>query len=44
MYAEYPQGTLEPWAMDEHRLGLKPIFRRVWTPTTVGVNWRFQCF
>ncbi|MCL2931334.1 MAG: hypothetical protein MGG11_03280 [Trichodesmium sp. MAG_R03] len=34
--------------MDEHCLGLKPIFRRVWTsvgvqPTT-EVNWRFQWF
>lgn len=33
--AEYPEATVEIWAMDEHRLGLKPIFRRVWTP--IGV-------
>ena len=32
--------------MDEHRLGLKPILRRVWTPVgvqpTAEVNWRNQ--
>ena len=33
--AEYPEATVEIWAMDEHRLGLKPIFRRVWRP--IGV-------
>ncbi|NET45675.1 hypothetical protein [Okeania sp. SIO2B3] len=42
--AEYPEATVELWAMDEHRLGLKPIFRRVWTPVgvqpTAEVNWR----
>jgi hypothetical protein len=26
----YPQAVIEAWAMDEHRLGLKPIQRRVW--------------
>ena len=40
--AKYPEATVELWAMDEHRLGLKPIFRRVWTPVgvqpTVEVN------
>ncbi|NEN88386.1 MAG: hypothetical protein F6K48_05410 [Okeania sp. SIO3H1] len=44
--AEYPEATVELWAMDEHRLGLKPIFRRVWTPVgvqaTAEVNWRNQ--
>ena len=32
--------------MDEHRLGLKSIFRRVWTPVgvqaTAEVNWQNQ--
>jgi len=23
-------GSIEFWAMDEHRIGLKPILRRVW--------------
>lgn len=26
----YPQAEVEVWAFDEHRLGLKPIIRRVW--------------
>jgi hypothetical protein len=26
-----PQATVEVWAEDEHRVGLKPILRRVWT-------------
>jgi transposase len=28
----HPEATLELWAMDEHRVGLKPILRRVWAP------------
>ncbi|WP_250126319.1 IS630 family transposase [Chroococcidiopsis sp. CCMEE 29] len=27
-----PQSTIEVWSFDEHRLGLKPICRRVWAP------------
>lgn len=26
----HPQSTIEVWAFDEHRLGLKPILRKVW--------------
>jgi transposase len=26
------QATVELWAVDEHRIGLKPLLRRVWTP------------
>jgi len=26
----HPESRLELWAMDEHRIGLKPIIRRVW--------------
>ena len=26
------QATVELWAMDEHRIGLKPLIRRVWAP------------
>ena len=29
---EYPQTTVKVWRMDEHRLGLKPVLRRVWVP------------
>lgn len=28
----HPEAEVELWAMDEHRLGLKPVLRRVWTP------------
>src|SRR5918993_4824275 len=30
--AEHPDRPVEIWAADEHRLGLKPIRRRVWAP------------
>ena len=30
MRAEYPLASVEVWAEDEHRAGLKPILRRVW--------------
>src|SRR5262245_60711819 len=28
--AAHPASQVELWAMDEHRIGLKPIIRRVW--------------
>ena len=28
----YPQAMIELWATDQHRIGLKPILRRVWSP------------
>jgi hypothetical protein len=28
----YPEAEVELWAQDEHRLGLKPILRKVWSP------------
>jgi transposase len=30
--ARYPNADIEVWSMDEHRLGLHPILRRVWIP------------
>ena len=33
--AQYPLAQLEIWAQDEHRVGLKPILRRVWAPKGV---------
>lgn len=30
--AAHPQATIELWSMDEHRIGLGPILRRVWAP------------
>ncbi|HEV8194685.1 MAG TPA: IS630 family transposase, partial [Ktedonobacterales bacterium] len=33
----FPQATVALWAVDEHRIGLKPILRTVWTvPTYPG--------
>ena len=29
---ENPEATVEFWAFDEHRLGLKPILKKVWSP------------
>src|SRR5262249_13950980 len=41
-----PEATVELWAFDEHRIGLKPIVRRVWTfngqRPTVVVQHRYQ--
>lgn len=46
LQAEYPDADVEVWAEDEHRLGLKPVVRRVWVdslPTpTAEVNWRYD--
>ena len=28
----YPQDKVELWTTDQHRIGLKPILRRVWSP------------
>jgi transposase len=28
----FPQAHVELWATDEHRIGLKPLLRRVWAP------------
>lgn len=30
IHVEHPQASVEVWAMDEHRIGLKPILRKVW--------------
>jgi transposase len=42
----YPTASVELWCTDEHRLGLKPILRRVWSPVgerpTVKVHHRYQ--
>ena len=32
LQAAHPQTSVEVWAQDEHRIGLKPILRRVWSP------------
>lgn len=30
--SHYPEAEIELWCEDEHRLGLKPILRRVYVP------------
>ena len=30
--AQHPDKVVEVWATDEHRIGLKPLLRRVWAP------------
>lgn len=32
MKAKYPEAEIELWGEDEHRIGLQPTLRRVWTP------------
>ena len=42
----YPEATVELWATDQHRIGLKPILRRIWvrkgSHPRVTVQQRFQ--
>lgn len=42
----YPDSEIQLWAMDEHRVGLKPLVRRMWFPwwqtPTAAVQWRFE--
>ena len=44
--AKYPESEIELWCEDEHRLGLKPIMRRIYVPEgeqpIANVNWRFE--
>jgi transposase len=45
----FPHATVELWAVDEHRIGLKPILRKVWTlpgqrpiaPVEHRYDWRY---
>lgn len=30
LQARYPNAEIEVWSMDEHRIGLHPILRRIW--------------
>ena len=42
----HPEATIELWATDQHRIGLKPILRRIWvrkgSRPRVTVQHRFQ--
>jgi len=46
LQAKYPEAEIEVWAMDEHRLGIKPVQRRVWGQQAeqpiAAVKLRFQ--
>jgi len=46
MSVQQQPGTVEAWTMDEHRIGLKPILRRMWAKRghrpTVTVYPRYQ--
>jgi len=33
-----PKAQIQIWAMNEHRLGLKPVQRRVWTQRKRTIN------
>lgn len=49
MAAAHPRATVEPWARDEHRIGLKPILKQVWAfpgqrphaPVQHRYEWRY---
>ncbi len=32
LHKESPNAEIQVWAFDEHRLGLKPMIRRIWSP------------
>lgn len=32
LQASFPSSQIEVWSFDEHRVGLKPIIRKVWAP------------
>jgi len=42
----YPDAEIQLWCEDEHRLGLKPVLRRIYVPEgeipIANVNWRFK--
>ncbi len=43
---DYPDAAIKLWCEDEHRVGLKPILKRVYVPEgenpIAEVNWRFK--
>ena len=49
MAAAFPAASVELWATDEHRIGLKPVLKRVWTlpgqrplaPVEPRYDWRY---
>lgn len=49
MATAFPDARVELWATDEHRIGLKPVLKRVWTvpgqrplaPVELRYQWRY---
>jgi len=43
---QFQEATVEVWSFDEHRLGLKPIIRKVWARVSerpvAAVNYRYE--
>ena len=43
---EYPDAEVQLWAEDEHRIGLKPIYRKVWFSwydvPTAQIKWQYK--
>ncbi len=40
--ANYPDAEIQLWCEDEHRLGLKPVIRRVYVPSIGNTNSQCQ--
>jgi len=51
VHEAHPGAAVEVWASDEHRIGLKPLLRRVWAPKgqrpVITIHpryrWRYLC-
>jgi hypothetical protein len=51
VHEAHPGAAVEVWASDEHRIGLKPILRRIWAPRgqrpVITIHpryrWRYLC-
>ncbi len=43
---KYPEKKVELWTEDEHRIGLKPVYRRIWVPwwdvPTARIKWQYK--
>ena len=43
---KYPEFDVELWTEDEHRIGLKPIYRRIWVSwsdvPTARIKWQYK--
>ena len=43
---KYPKDKVELWTEDEHRIGLKPIYRKIWVSwfdvATASIKWKYK--